>query len=52
MKLHVVELDPEIVNVAEKHFGLKKDERLVVEVGDGLEFIKNQHVKGLHFKCS
>ncbi|GAB6023407.1 hypothetical protein CHUAL_008195 [Chamberlinius hualienensis] len=37
--VHVVELDPCIVKVATDYFGFKTDERLTVEVADGLEYI-------------
>jgi spermidine synthase len=42
LNLTVVEIDPEIVQVAKDHFGLPDaNERLKVVVDDGLEFIQS-----------
>ncbi|XP_071096355.1 eEF1A lysine and N-terminal methyltransferase-like [Haliotis cracherodii] len=35
----VVDFDPDVLDVAEKHFFLKQDDRLQVHIADGLEFI-------------
>lgn len=43
LQLDVVELDPEVVDVAYRFFGLPRDERLRVEVGDGRRYLaKNE----------
>jgi spermidine synthase len=39
MRLDVVEIDPEIVEVAHRFFALPEDERIRVFVGDGREFV-------------
>jgi spermidine synthase len=40
MLLDVVELDPEVVEVAREYFALPEDERIRVHVGDGREFVE------------
>jgi spermidine synthase len=40
MRLDVVELDPEIVEVAHRFFALPEDERISVFVGDGRSFLE------------
>ncbi len=40
MRLDVVEIDPEIVEVARRYFALPDDERIRVIVGDGREFVR------------
>ncbi|XP_046579272.1 eEF1A lysine and N-terminal methyltransferase-like isoform X2 [Haliotis rubra] len=39
MRQDVVDFDPDVLEVAEKHFFLKQDDRLKVHIADGLEFI-------------
>jgi hypothetical protein len=39
LRLHAVELDPVVVDVAHSYFGLPRDPRLSVEVGDGRRFL-------------
>ena len=40
LEVHAVELDPEVVNVAYRWFGLPRDERLGVTVEDGRRFLQ------------
>jgi len=40
MHLDVVELNPMVVDVAQKFFAIEPSDRLVIHVGDGREFIK------------
>ena len=40
LEVDVVEIDPEVVRVTEKYFGLAPDPRLTVHVGDGRVFLK------------
>jgi len=42
MQVDVAEIDPEIPPVAERYFGFRPDEKLVVHVSDGRMFIKKQ----------
>jgi len=42
----VVELDPDVVSVAEKFFEFSPNERIAVEVGDGIEYVKSAHSSG------
>jgi spermidine synthase len=39
LRLHAVELDPVVVDVAHRYFALPRDPRLTVEVGDGRRFL-------------
>jgi spermidine synthase len=39
LRLHVVELDPVVVDVGYRFFSVPRDERLRVEVGDGRQFL-------------
>ena len=39
LRLHAVELDPVVVDVAYRYFGLPRDPRLQVDVGDGRRFL-------------
>ena len=39
LRLHAVELDPVVVDVAYRYFALPRDPRLTVEVGDGRSFL-------------
>jgi spermidine synthase len=39
LRLHAVELDQVVVDVAYRYFGLPRDPRLTVEVGDGRRFL-------------
>ena len=39
LRLHAVELDPVVVDVAYRYFGLLRDPRLQVDVGDGRRFL-------------
>ena len=39
VRIHAVELDPTVVDVAYRYFHLPRDERLTVEVGDGRRFL-------------
>jgi spermidine synthase len=41
-EVDVVEIDPEILTIAEGHFGFRRDERLRVHIADGRVFIRNQ----------
>lgn len=41
MSVQAVDIDPIVVGIAEKHFGLSKSERLQVRVEDGLQTIRN-----------
>jgi spermidine synthase len=38
----VVEIDPEILSIAQEHFGFRPDDRLRVHIADGRVFIRNQ----------
>jgi spermidine synthase len=40
LQLHAVELDPDVVRVAERWFGLPRDSRLQVSVKDGRRFLQ------------
>lgn len=40
-KVDVVEIDGELVEVAEQYFGLRPDERLFIHIGDAGEFVKS-----------
>lgn len=40
MTIDVVELDPQVLEVARRHFGLVEDERLRVSIADGRDFIE------------
>lgn len=55
LKMAVVEIDPEIVEVAKKYFDLVEDDnRLKVIVDDGLKFLKtkrNSHYHSITFDC-
>lgn len=44
--MDIIELDPEIVSVAEKFFGFTVNERVKVEVCDGIEYVKNAYQAG------
>ena len=44
--MNVVELDPAIVAVATDWFGFVTDDRMVVHVADGLEFVRCSSVSG------
>jgi spermidine synthase len=39
LRLHVVELDPVVVDVGYRYFSVPRDERLRVEVGEGRQFL-------------
>lgn len=39
--IDAVDIDPDVVHVAEKFFGFREDERMRAHVGDGREFIQN-----------
>lgn len=41
VRIHAVELNPEVVNIARHCFKVPDDERLQVTIGDGAEFIGN-----------
>ena len=50
-----MELDPEIVSVAERFFDVIPNKGIKVNVCDGIEFVKNAHLaskKGEFFKTS
>ncbi|KAJ8277836.1 hypothetical protein GJAV_G00080660 [Gymnothorax javanicus] len=47
--VEVVELDPEILEVAQNWFGFQTDDRLKVIVGDGLDHINKLESEGGHF---
>ncbi|XP_076359527.1 eEF1A lysine and N-terminal methyltransferase isoform X1 [Tachypleus tridentatus] len=44
-----VELDPAVVSVATEWFGLKADNRLFVEVADGIDVINRKAEEGKHY---
>ncbi|XP_071450712.1 eEF1A lysine and N-terminal methyltransferase homolog [Hetaerina americana] len=46
-----VEIDPTIVDVATKYFGLTLSEQLKIHVGDGIEFIINAAKEGKEFSA-
>ena len=46
LTLHVVELDPSVVDIAQDWFGFVKDERMTVAVSDGLDFVTVESKKG------
>ena len=39
-EIDAVDIDPDVVHVAKKYFGLREDERLKVHVGDGRAFVE------------
>ncbi len=41
LSLDVVELDPEVLSVAEKWFGFRQSERVRVHVSDGVQFVED-----------
>ena len=51
VSLDVIELDPEILNVAEKWFGFVQGESVRVCVGDGVEAIKQKCAAGEKGEC-
>lgn len=46
-----VEIDPEMLTVATKYFGLSLDDRLKVEIRDGIDFLEESVDVGRHFKA-
>ena len=40
-EIDVAEIDPDVVEVAEKFFGFREDERMHAHVGDGRQFVEN-----------
>lgn len=46
VSVHVVELDPAVLDVAQRCFGFQPDGRLKVVLGDGLEHISGLEAKG------
>ena len=45
LDLHVVELDPVVVDVGYRYFGVPRDERLRIEAGDGRQFLAKSEAK-------
>lgn len=43
-----VDIDPAILSVAVEWFGLQQNEKLIVKIEDGLNFIKNAASNGLY----
>ena len=42
----MVELDSEVISVAQKYFEFSTNERITVEICDGIEYVKNVHSAG------
>ncbi|KAL6580735.1 hypothetical protein OROMI_006658 [Orobanche minor] len=40
LRIEVVELDPVVLDVAREYFGFREDERLKVNITDGIEFVR------------
>ena len=51
VSVDIIELDPEILNVAEKWFGFVQGESVRVCVGDGVEAIKQKCAAGEEGEC-
>ena len=51
VSVDIIELDPEILNVAEKWFGFVQGEGVRVCVGDGVEAIKQKCAAGEKGEC-
>lgn len=49
MKTIGIEIDSEIVEIASKWFGLKRNDTLEIRVQDGLEYLKELGKEGMHF---
>ena len=47
MSIEAVELDPAVVDVATNWFDLQPDEKLVVHVADGIEFVRSLVASGM-----
>jgi len=45
IQIDVVEIDPEVVDVAKNYFGLEDDPRLTIYTEDGRKFLKNSNEK-------
>ncbi|HET8992123.1 MAG TPA: fused MFS/spermidine synthase [Candidatus Saccharimonadales bacterium] len=45
VQVDVYELDGELIKISERYFGLKRDSKLTVSIGDGLELLKKSKVK-------
>ncbi|XP_055638617.1 eEF1A lysine and N-terminal methyltransferase homolog isoform X2 [Toxorhynchites rutilus septentrionalis] len=50
-KLVAVEIDPEMLTVATKYFGLTLDDRLKVEIRDGIDFLKDSAERDRCFRA-
>ncbi|CAH2105057.1 unnamed protein product [Euphydryas editha] len=46
LKITAVDLDPAMLEVARNHFELELDERLEVQIKDGIDFLKDEAVSG------
>ncbi|MCQ9140742.1 hypothetical protein MZE11_19440, partial [Bacillus amyloliquefaciens] len=44
-----MELDPDMLQTAQNHFELQLDERLLVQIKDGLDFLKEEAAADAHY---
>ncbi|XP_047349275.1 eEF1A lysine and N-terminal methyltransferase homolog isoform X1 [Vespa velutina] len=51
LKITTVEIDEAILKVAVEHFGLTLDNRMQVQIADGIEFIKNSASEGKKYSA-
>lgn len=51
LKVTAVDLDPAMLEVAKDHFELQTDERLEVQIKDGLDFLRDEVKKGNHYEA-
>ncbi|KAG6453988.1 eEF1A lysine and N-terminal methyltransferase homolog [Manduca sexta] len=51
VKVTAVDLDPAMLEVAKGFFELKTDDRLVVQIKDGLDFLKEEARSGNHYEA-
>lgn len=51
LKVTAVDLDPAMLEVAKDHFELQTDDRLEVQIKDGLDFLKDEVKKGNHYEA-
>ncbi|XP_014360897.2 eEF1A lysine and N-terminal methyltransferase homolog [Papilio machaon] len=50
LKVTAVDIDPAMLDLARKHFHLEVDDRLQVQIKDGLDFLKDEAKKGDHYE--
>lgn len=50
LQILAVEIDPEMLKVAENYFGLKQDFRFQIKIDDGIKFLLESAQKGITIK--